>query len=347
MTSQNWIQKEKIGAPYIIAEAGVNHNGKLELAIRLVEIAKQAGANAVKFQTFTAENLSSIDTPKVEYQLNRDITRSHFEMLKNLELKYEDHLPVIDYCRKLNIDFISTPYSFKDAVFLKSLSVDIFKTASADIVDLRMQEFIASTKSIALVSTGMATESEIQTTFNIYAGTSKNKLVLLHATSEYPAPIENSKVRRVAWLRDRFNCEVGFSDHTGSNHSGILALAFGARVFEKHITLDKNDSGPDHFASLNKDEFSKYVDDLNYSHLALLNSAFDLSTAEIQMKQTSRKSITATSPIHPGDKLILDENIQLLRPGTGLDGRYLKQVNNKVARRSIHSGEVIQLEDLK
>ena len=346
MTSHDWVQKEKIGAPYIIAEAGVNHNGKLELAIKLVEIAKQAGADAVKFQTFTADNLSTIDTPKVDYQLNRDVTRSHYEMLKSLELKYEDHLPVIAYCKKLGIDFISTPYSFKDAVFLQSLGVDIFKTASADIVDLRLQEFIASTKSVALVSTGMATESEIQTTYELYQGTSKNQLVLLHATSEYPAPIENSKIRRVAWLQNRFKCEVGFSDHTNSNHSAILALAFGARVFEKHITLDKNDSGPDHFASLNQEEFSMYVKDLNHSHLALQNSTFDLSPAEIQMKGTSRKSITAIASIQVGDELILDKNIQLLRPGTGLDGRYLEQVNNKTVNRGIPSGEVIKLEDL-
>ena len=346
MTSQNWILKQKIDAPYIIAEAGVNHNGKLELALKLVEIAKQAGADAVKFQTFTAENLSRKDTPKVDYQLNRDVTRSHFEMLKSLELNYEDHRQVIEFCRQMKIDIISTPYSFKDAVFLESLKVGIFKTASADIVDLRLQEFIASTNSVALVSTGMASELEIQTAYRVYERTNKGQLVFLHATSEYPAPIENSKVRRVTWLRDNFNCEVGFSDHTSSNHSAILALAFGARIFEKHITLDKNDLGPDHFASLNRDEFSKYVEDLNYSHLALRNSVFDLSPAEMQMKQTSRKSITAISPIGVGDQLILDENIQLLRPGTGLDGSYLEQVNNKIANRSIQSGEDIKLEDI-
>jgi N,N'-diacetyllegionaminate synthase len=346
MMAKNWRMKIETNSPYIIAEVGVNHNGKLDLALKLVEIAKKAGADAVKFQTFTAENLSTLNAPKVEYQVKRDNSSSHFEMLKKLELKYEYHQQIIDFCGEMQIDFISTPYSLKDAKFLASLNIEIFKTASADIVDLVLHEYIASTNKIALVSTGMATESEVQTAYKVYSQCGNKQLVLLHSTSEYPAPISNSKIRRVQWLKSSFDCEVGFSDHTASNHSGILALALGARVFEKHITLDKYDAGPDHFASLSEEEFSNYVNDINCSHLALRNSYFELSDAEIQMRFTSRKSITAISRISVGDKLSFDGNIQLLRPGLGLDGRFLAQVNGRTANRDIQAGEFIRFEDL-
>ena len=347
MIARNWIRKQALKSPYVIAEVGVNHDGQLSKAFEIVKIAKHAGADAVKFQTFKAENLSTVNTPKANYQLSRDLPRSHFEMLKSLELKYDDHILIVSLCEKLGIDFISTPYSFHDAKFLESIDIQIFKTASADIVDLRLQKFIALTNKVAIISTGMATESEIESACNVYNKVGNDKLVLLHTTSEYPTPIENSKVQRVRWLKDKFNHEVGFSDHTETSHSAILSMALGARIFEKHITVRRSDIGPDHFASLDEKLFTKYVEDVSLAHLAFKQTTFKLSPAEDQMKLTSRKSIIAITDITKGGELALDKNIQLLRPGTGLDGRFLDEVVGKRALRDIKAGELILRSNLQ
>ena len=227
---------------YIIAEIGVNHGGDVSLAKEMIRAAKDSGADAVKFQTFTADALVSINTPKVKYQeTTTDVNESHYDMIKALEFKRDDHLPVIEFCQSLNIDFISTPYDVDSADFLNSIGVTIFKTASADIVDLDLHNYLAKLNKRVIIATGMSTLGEIEDAVKIYqAHNTLDKVTLLHCVSNYPCQHKSLNIRSMQTLANAFGADVGFSDHSIGSIGAIVSVSLGATVIEKHFTLDKS-----------------------------------------------------------------------------------------------------------
>jgi sialic acid synthase SpsE len=302
--------------PFIIAEAGVNHNGSLSEALKLVDAAKEAGASAVKFQSFKAEQLASVSTPKVDYQKHDQKHKTHFEMLKALELTHKQQEEIFQYCNQSKIEFMSTPYSIAEFNFLKELGLQRIKIASADIVDVPLHLEIAKSKLSAIASTGMATIDEIAVIVEIYKQ-SKTDLTLLHCTSEYPTSHRTSKVKRIILLKESFGCKVGYSDHTLDSISAVLSLALGAEVFEKHITLDKKANGPDHAASLDPLEFKAYVNDLINAQIAFSTENFDRTDNEEQMASVSRKSLHFSRNLNRG-ATIRQEDFKMMRPSNGL-----------------------------
>jgi len=323
---------------FIIAEIGVNHDGKMDKARQLILGAQAAGADAVKFQSFKAKELASSATPKVPYQLVGDKSPTHQSMLQRLELSHKDQMELFQYSENLGITFLSTPYSLREAEFLNNLGVLAFKVASADIVDLPLHEYIASTGKIAIVSTGMATEEEIRDVVSIY-NESDSRLVLMHCTSEYPTPTEHSFMKRVNRISKLGADEIGFSDHTVDSLAAVMSVAMGCRVIEKHITINKEDEGPDHAASLDLTEFTKYCLEVRKSELALGDGGFARTEQESLMAATSRKSLHLAKNLHQGE-VLAEEDLVLMRPGCGL---FWSQRNDIVGKRARHDMDKLHL----
>lgn len=329
---------------YIIAEIGVNHAGSVDLAKEMIDAAKISGADAVKFQTFTAEKLVSDGTPKVSYQESTtDKNESHYQMIKSLEFSYKDHLPVFEYCRKLNIDFISTPYDIDSAKFLISIGVKIFKTASADIVDLSLHQFIAKNATLAIISTGMSTLGEIEQVVAIYRE-SHCEFTLLHCVSNYPCSIASLNLNVITTLKNTFFCNVGFSDHAVGSFPAAASIALGATVVEKHFTLDKSMCGPDHKASSDPAEFSELVRTIRETEVALGSPVKLIQEEEKQMRKVSRKSLFLTKDIKKGDRFTSDMFV-LKRPGTGIYEAELSVILGATATRNITSNEMLKVGD--
>jgi len=328
----------------IIAEIGVNHSGDVDLAKKMIDEAQKSGADAVKFQTFTAEKLVSEFTPKVKYQESTTLeTESHYEMIKSLEFTYEDHFPVVEYCKKKNIEFISTPYDIESAKFLVSIGVSTFKTASADIVDISLQTFIAKNAGHAIVSTGMATLGEIEKVVAIYR-TFNCPLTLLHCVSNYPCSYDSLNLRVMHTLKSAFQCDVGYSDHAIGAIPAVSAVAMGATVIEKHFTLDKKMDGPDHKASSEPEEFKELVDAIRIAECALGSPIKEVQAEEVQMREVSRKSLFFKKNTKKGEVLTA-EHFVLKRPGDGLFESELEKVVGCIATRSISCGEKLTYGD--
>lgn len=331
---------------YIIAEIGVNHSGSVELAKEMIDAAKKSGADAVKFQTFTAEKLVSTNTPKVKYQESTtDNDESHYQMIKSLEFLYEDHIPVFEYCKHLGIDFISTPYDIESAEFLVSIGVKIFKTASADIVDLSLQDFIARHAKLAIVSTGMAVLGEIEPVVEIYRK-HNCKLTLLHCVSNYPCAIESLNLNVITTLKSAFLCDTGYSDHAIGFIPAVASIALGATIIEKHFTLDKNMQGPDHKASSDPVEFSELVNAIRETEIALGSPLKSVQPEEMQMRKVSRKSLFLKIDVAQGKVLVADM-FELKRPGTGIYESELSAILGTISTKALSSGEMLKLGDYK
>jgi N,N'-diacetyllegionaminate synthase len=331
---------------YIIAEIGVNHAGSVELAKKMIDAAKNSGADAVKFQTFTAEKLVSMSTPKVKYQESTtDKNESHYQMIKSLEFSYEDHIPVLEYCNNLSIDFISTPYDIESAEFLVSIGVKIFKTASADIVDLSLQKYIAQHATQAIVSTGMATLGEIEQVVDIYHKYDC-KLTLLHCVSNYPCAIESLNLNVIKTLKGAFGCDVGYSDHAVGSIPAVASVALGATIVEKHFTLDKNMQGPDHKASSDPAEFSELVNDIRKTEVALGSPSKRVQTEEMQMRKVSRKSLFVKHDVGQGE-ILSNSMFELKRPGTGIYEAELSVIVGAMSSRKLCSGDMLKVGDYK
>jgi N,N'-diacetyllegionaminate synthase len=331
----------------IIAEIGVNHNGDIELAKNLIDAAKQAGADAVKFQTFTAETLASPDTPKVSYQVaTTSVHESHFEMLKRLELSPEGHHELASYCKATQIEFLSTPYDISSANFLESMNIRIFKTASADIVDLPLQRYIASTGKPTIVATGMATLGEIERVVRIYEEAGNPHLVLLHCVSNYPCSDESLNLRAINTLADAFALPVGFSDHSKGYIAAVLSVARGAKVIEKHFTLDKGLVGPDHKASSTPEEFVDLVSNVRRAERMLGEQRKICQPEERQMAMVSRKSLVLSRSVQIGEVLELSD-MQLRRPGNGIDASFMAALTGKVMRKNCEAGHQLRWSDIE
>lgn len=348
------IGRQAIGEDYpcfIIAEAGVNHNGSLELAKKLVDAAKQAGADAVKFQTFESENLVSKTTVMAEYQ-KKNIGRiqSQFEMLKKLELSHEDFIELKDYCDKKGIIFLSTPHTDKAADFLEDL-MPFFKLGSGDLTNIPFLERVAKKNKPIILSTGMGTLEEIEEAFNTIKKYN-NQIILLHCTTSYPCPREEVNLKVINTLKDKFNVLVGYSDHTEGIDIPLMAASLGAVVIEKHITLDKKMPGPDHKSSLNPKELEEMIYSIRDKKVIkipkeILGTGIKKPTEnELEIAKLVRKSIIAAKNISANTKLT-EDMLVIKRPGTGIPPKELKNLIGKTAKKQIKKDRLIKPSDIK
>lgn len=328
---------------FIIAEAGVNHNGSLEIAKKMVEVAKECGADAVKFQTFKAENVVSKFAPKAEYQkLTTSPEETQFDMIKKLELSFEDFKELKDYCDKLGITFLSTPFDFESIEFLDSIGMEIFKIPSGEITNLPYLEKVGKLGKNVILSTGMADLGEIEDALDILiqSGTPRENITVLHCNTEYPTPYEDVNLLAMITIREAFKVKVGYSDHTPGIEIPIAAVALGATVIEKHFTLDKNMPGPDHKASLEPHELKAMITAIRNVEKALGIGIKKPSPSELKNKPIARKSIVAKRDIKKGE-IFTPENITVKRPGTGISPMRWYEVLGKQAQRDYKEDELI------
>ncbi len=334
---------KKLKRTYIIAEIGVNHNGSLNLAKKLILNAKKAGADAVKFQTFKTENLAHPKTEKTIYQKKNtsDKKENHFQMLQKLELDFSKFVTLKKFSKKLNIGFISTPYDVESAKFLKKIGLKIIKVSSADLVDVSLNKFISSTDCSVILSLGMANMKEINKTLKLYKNKNKNKIALLHCVSNYPCKLSSINLSFLKQLK-KMKYTYGFSDHSLSNLPAVMTIAMGGKIIEKHFTLNKKMTGPDHRTSLDFEELKKFINDLRESELILGKNIKICQKEEINMKNISRKSIIAKHQINKGEKFNY-KNLGFKRPGKGLSPLdYFDKIIGKRAKFSIRKEAIIK-----
>ena len=328
----------------IIAEAGVNHNGSMELAKKLVDAAVAANVDYVKFQTFKADKLVSKTAQMADYQVeNTGKKTSQLEMLKNLELTFDNFSELKKYCDSKNIRFLSTGFDDESIDFLITLKMDFFKVPSGEITNLPYLERIAKTKTPVIISSGMANLEEVTDAFKLFksCGYENKDIILLHCNTEYPTPLSDVNLRVLELFRDTFGVEVGYSDHTAGTFIPIVAASCGARIIEKHFTLDKNLPGPDHKASLDPDELKQMVQDIRNVELVLGKKEKMPTESEKKNLVPARKSIVANCRINKGEMLNL-ENLTTRRPGSGISPMKIYDVIGTEASRDFEEGELIQ-----
>jgi len=328
---------------FIIAEAGVNHNGSLELAKRLVDVAVEAGADAIKFQTFKADKLVSKRAQKADYQKQTtDVGESQYQMIKRLELDENAHRKIISYCNQKQILFLSTPFDHDSIDMLNDFGMYIFKIPSGEITNLPYLRHIGGLKREVILSTGMSDLGEVEDALNVLvqAGTSKEKITVLHATTEYPCPMDDVNLRAMNTIHAAFDVKVGYSDHTQGIEVPIAAVALGACVIEKHFTLDRNMEGPDHKASLEPDELKVMVRAIRHIEHALGDGIKKPSKSEVKNIVIARKSIVAAHQILAGEIFTAD-NITIKRPGNGINPMRWDEVVGKIAQREYESDDLI------
>ena len=334
----------------IIAEAGVNHDGKIEQALQLIDVAADAGADLVKFQTFDANALATANAGLAAYQekapevANASHDAGQLAMLKRLQLSEQDHLTLIAHCEARGIGFFSTAFDLESLDFLARIGAERFKVPSGEITNLPYLRHIASFHKDVIMSTGMAELDEISEAITCLeaAGLPKDKITLLHCTTEYPAPIEEVNLRAMRAMGDMFGLPVGYSDHTDGIDVAIAAVAIGASVIEKHFTLDKNLPGPDHSASLEPKALKEMVEGIRRIECALGSAQKQRTASERKNVQLVRKSIVAAKAIS-ADEIFSEENLTVKRPATGLSPMLWDGVIGKRASRSFMPDEVIEL----
>ena len=320
---------------YFIAEIGVNHNGNLKLASQMVDLAKKSGADAVKFQTFKAESLVSPKTPKVKYQKkSTGLKSTHYEMIKSLEFSEENHIKIKNYCKKKSIDFISTPYDVKSAIFLDKIGCRIFKTASADIVDLELHDYLAKKKKTVIISTGMSTFNEIESCLKVYKKNLNSNFILLHCVSNYPCSFNSLNLNVIPLMIKKYKCFVGFSDHTIDHNAAKISVALGGKLIEKHFTINKRLPGPDQKTSILPKEFKEMISEIRKTEIILGKPIKECQKEEFEMRKISRKSMTLNKDVMKGD-ILKKKLISLKRPGTGLYYSKLKKVINRKFKRPL------------
>lgn len=326
---------------YIIAEAGVNHNGSLETAKRLIAAAKRCGADAVKFQTFKAENLVTQSAAKAAYQrgaVTGDDTQ--FEMLKRLELGAKDFKTLLHYCEQCEVAFLSSPFDEEGADLLDTLGVGVFKIPSGEITNIPFLTHVAKRNKPVLLSTGMSTLGEVEAAVAIFNSCGNPQITLLHCVTEYPAPYAEINLSALLTLRQAFNVAVGYSDHTPGIEIPLAAVALGAIVIEKHFTLDNAMEGPDHKASLNPVEFARMVEAIRHVEQAIGNGIKQPAPCELKNINVARKSVVATQAIGAGE-IISRGKLAIKRPGYGIQPKDMENVIGLKAKKQIAKDEVL------
>ena len=328
---------------FIIAEAGVNHNGSVDLAKQLIDVASDSGANAVKFQTFKAENLVVKNTQKAEYQKQTtNASESQFNMIKRLELDVETHKELIAYCQEKNIIFLSTPFDHDSINLLNDLNLQIFKIPSGEITNLPYLRHIGKLNKEVILSTGMSSLQEVEDalTVLISAGTQKNNITVLHANTMYPTPMRDVNLNAMLTIQKELGVAVGYSDHTLGVEVDIAAVAMGASIIEKHFTLDKTMNGPDHKASLEPEELKSMVASIRNIEKAMGNCEKKPSPSESINIEVVRKSIVASQDIEKGE-VLTERNIAVKRPGNGISPMKWDSVIGSIAVKSYNSDDFI------
>lgn len=328
---------------YIIAEAGVNHNGDIKLAKKLIDKAKEAKVDAIKFQTFIAEAGVSKFAKKAEYQIEntQNLVETQLEMVKKLELSFNEFIELKEYCNKRGIEFLSTAFDFESIEFLKNLGIKTWKIPSGEITNLPYLRKISEVADNIIMSTGMADLREIEEALKIL-NKEKDKITILHCNTEYPTPMKDVNLKAMKLIKQKFGVEVGYSDHTLGIEVPIAAVALGAKVIEKHFTLDKNMEGPDHKASLEPNELKKMVKCIRNIELALGEEKKEASISEIKNKEIARKSIVAKSNIKKGE-IFSENNITVKRPGNGISPMEWDNIIGKIAKKDFIEDELIEI----
>ncbi len=326
----------------IIAEAGVNHNGKLEIAKKLAQVAKECGADIVKFQTAKLESLVSKCAPMADYQKkNIGQEKSQMEMLKQLLLSYEEFLELAKYCEEIGIKFLSTPFDIESVRFLSSMQ-DTWKIPSGEITNYPYLKEIANTGKKVFLSTGMSDIQEVESAFKLLRNNGIKDITLLHCTTEYPAPLEEVNLNAMIALKERFDCPIGYSDHTKGVEIVVAAVAMGATVVEKHFTLDKNMEGPDHKASIEPDELKYMVECIRNIERAMGDGVKKPTKSELKNRDIARKSIVAKSNISKGE-VFSENNLTTKRPGNGISPMRWNEIIGTVASRDFEEDELIEV----
>ncbi len=327
---------------YIIAEAGVNHNGSFEVACKLVEAAKASGVDCIKFQTFKSQNLVSNNAQKAEYQKETTGDGSQIDMLKKLELSHDEFIALKNYCDRIGISFLSTPFDFDSIDFLNSIDMPFWKIPSGEVTNYPYLLALAKTGKPVIMSTGMCEMTEIEAAIKILKKNGTTEIKLLHCNTEYPTPFVDVNLKAMQTMRDAFGVDVGYSDHTKGIEVPIAAVALGATVIEKHFTLDRNMEGPDHKASLEPDELTAMVSSIRHIEQALGSGEKVPSPSEKKNIPIARKSIVAKKSIRAGEKLT-ETNITVKRPGTGISPMRWPEVLGTKAIRDFSEDELIEL----
>ncbi|WP_407399442.1 N-acetylneuraminate synthase [Anaerovibrio sp.] len=327
----------------IIAEAGVNHNGDIIIAKKMVDVAKKAGVDYIKFQTFVPEKLVSRYAEKAEYQKETtDATESQLDMLRKLSLSEDEFVSLRNYCDEVGIGFISTPFDLESIDFLEKMDMDFWKIPSGEITNLPYLEKIAGTGRKVILSTGMSDIQEIEDAVKVLENNGVPEIVLLHCNTQYPTPFEDVNLSAMETIARETNKEVGYSDHTKGIEAPIAAVAMGATVIEKHFTLDKNMEGPDHKASIEPDELTQMVRAIRHIEKAIGNGIKEPTASEISNKSIARKSIVAACKIAKGD-IFSEKNITTKRPGNGISPMKWYEVIGKTATRDFIEDELIEI----
>ncbi|MEK7144837.1 MAG: N-acetylneuraminate synthase [Patescibacteria group bacterium] len=331
---------------FIIAEAGVNHNGSIALAKKLVDVAKEAGADAVKFQNFTAEEVTTADAGMAEYQKrNTGKSESQIEMIRKFELPASAFKEISAYCKKRGIMFLSAPHGgFASVDVLKNLNVPAYKFGSADLNNLPVLAYTARFKKPLIISTGMADMRSIAEAVQTIRKAGNDKIVIFHCTTDYPTRLEDVNMRAMQTIRDTFNVVVGYSDHTVGDEASIIAVALGANVLEKHLTLDNSMTGPDHKASANPEDFRNYVQAIRDAEMMLGSSKKMIVKAARQYMPLVLKSVVARGHIKRGERLTR-ENLAIKRPAGGLPPKFYFDMLGKRATKDLRPDQFIRRGD--
>lgn len=331
-------------SPIIIAEAGVNHNGSLKLALEMVDAAAQAGADYIKFQTFKAENLVTSDGVTATYQKNNCNADSQLEMLRSLELTFDDFIRIKSYCEGKGIGFVSTPFDLESIDFLASLGMDFMKIPSGEITNLPYLRRIAATRLPVVMSSGMSTVSDIEAALEVFytQGYEQSDITLLHCNTEYPTPFKDVNLIAMVSLRNTFGIRTGYSDHTPGIEVPVAATALGAAVIEKHFTLSRSMPGPDHVASLEPEELSRMVKEIRNVASALGSPLKRISESERKNMAVARKSIVAATDIKEGE-VFTEENLTAKRPGDGISPMFWDKIIGRKAIRDFSKDSQITI----
>ncbi|MGL3827323.1 N-acetylneuraminate synthase family protein [Candidatus Pelagibacter communis] len=327
---------------FIIAEIGVNHNNDINISKKIINFCSKQKIDAVKFQTFKAEKLALKATPKVNYQKKNKLDKeSHYQMLKKLELSEEDHFELKKYCEKKNVEFISTPYDVESAKFLVDINVKTIKVASADLTDFFLHEYLAKTKKKIIISTGMSNIKDISNTLKLYKKKNSNHISLLHCVSNYPCSDHSLNLNCLEKL-EKFGCRIGFSDHSKEHLSSSLAIAKGAKIIEKHITLNNQLIGPDHKASLNLNDFENFVTQIRKTERMLGSKEKKIQQEEKEMLKISKKGLYYNDNFQAGKKIKRNDLISL-RPFTGLKVSDYRKIVNKTLKNKVKKQQKVKM----
>jgi len=327
---------------FIIVEAGVNHNGNIKTALKMIDKAKEIGASAIKFQTFKAEQLAKKDAPKAAYQnLQTKKSETQFEMLKKLELSRDDTIEVFNYCRKIGIECFSTPYGIESAKMLKELNVSAFKIGSGDVDNLPLLRTIATFETPVILSSGMSNLGEVEDAITWLQEGGCKELILLHCVTSYPAKFEDVNLNILKTFQQAFDIPIGFSDHTPGIAIPIAAVALGAKVIEKHFTLDKNMQGPDHKASLEPAEMKAMIEGIRATEKSMGNPIKRVLPNELEIKAVARKSIVAKIDI-PKGTILKEEMLTVKRPGKGISPKFWDLVIGQQTRVDLKKDQQLE-----